>query len=300
MYKILSIDGGGIRGIIPVRLLERLERHHPGIVQEFDLFAGTSSGAVLAAGFAYGLTARFLRQMYKGFGEEVFTDSIWDDIKDLKILIGADYSLENFKSLMERVVGSITLGQLPKKVLITTFDLKDETLDPPRWKPKFFHNYNSSNGDGDQRLVDVVIRSAAAPIYFPTYQGYIDGGVAAINPSTCAMAQAYHEGFRDVRMLSFGTGTNPHWLEEQEADWGVIQWGLKLVNIFIDGVSEVADYQCRQILQEDYFRLQPLLPYSIGLDEWQATDELIAIADSVDLDSLLEWITQSFHSNDNS
>jgi len=139
-----------------------------------------------------------------------------------------------------------------------------------------------------------VLRSAAAPIYFPTYQGFIDGGVVAINPSTCALAQAYHEGFRDVRLLSLGTGTNPRWLEEQNADWGVIQWGLKLVNIFMDGVSEVADYQCRQILRENYFRQQPLLPYSLGMDDWQATDDLIDLADSIDLNPLLSWIEESF------
>ncbi len=64
MYKILSIDGGGIRGILPARVLERLETHVPGIVQEFDLYAGSSTGAVLAAGFAYGFDPRFMRQMY--------------------------------------------------------------------------------------------------------------------------------------------------------------------------------------------------------------------------------------------
>jgi hypothetical protein len=118
--------------------------------------------------------------------------------------------------------------------------------------------------------------------------------VAAINPSTCALAQAYHEGFQDVRLLSLGTGINPRWLEEQNADWGVIQWGLKLVNIFMDGVSEVADYQCRQILRENYFRQQPLLPYSLGMDDWQATDDLIDLADSIDLNPLLSWIEESF------
>ena len=131
MYKILSIDGGGIRGIIPSRLLERLEIHEPGLVQEFDLFAGTSTGAVLAAGFAYGFQPRFMRQMYQGFGVEVFADSLWDDLRDLKYLIGADYSLDNLKALLERVIGSTTLGDLPKRVLIAAFDLKDESHDPP-------------------------------------------------------------------------------------------------------------------------------------------------------------------------
>lgn len=293
MYKILSIDGGGIRGILPARVLERLETHRPGIVQNFDLFAGSSTGAVLAAGFAYGFDARFMRQMYQGFGKEVFADSIWDDIRDLKYILGADYSIENLKALLERVIGETTLGDLEKNVLIATFDLKDESRDPPRWKPKFFHNYPDSRGDSEEKLVDVVIRSAAAPIYFPIYQGYIDGGVSAINPSMCALAQAFNEGFLDIRLLSLGTGNNPRWLDEQNGDWGVFQWGLNLINIVMDGGSEVADYQCRQILKGQYFRLQPQMPKSIGLDEWQSTDELIEIADAIDLEPILSWIEDS-------
>lgn len=294
MYKILSIDGGGIRGIIPARLLERLQIHEPGLVQEFDLYAGTSTGAVLAAGFAYGFQPRFMRQMYQGFGVEVFADSLWDDLRDLKYLIGADYSLDNLKALLERVIGSTTLGDLPKKVLIATFDLKDESHDPPRWKPKFFHNYPEPGGDEEQSLVDVVIRSAAAPVYFPMYQGYIDGGVAAINPSTCALAQAFHEGFLDVRLLSIGTGKNPRCLEQVDADWGIYQWGLNLVDMVMDGGSEVADYQCRQILADQYFRMQPQLPEPIGMDEWQSVDELISIADSIDLDPMIDWLNKCF------
>ncbi|MFL7893507.1 MAG: patatin-like phospholipase family protein [Anaerolineales bacterium] len=293
MYKVLSIDGGGIRGVIPVRIMERLEKQRPGIVQEFDLFAGTSTGAVLAGGFAFGLTARFMRQMYQGFGEEVFADSLWDDIRDLKYILGADYSIDHLKDLLERVIGETKLGQLSKKVLIAAFDLKDEKRNPPRWKPKFFNNFEGPHGDKDERLVDVVIRSAAAPVYFPVYQGYVDGGVAAINPSTCALAQAFHEGFLDVRLLSLGTGNNPRWLEVQNENWGLAQWGLNLVNIFMDGGGEVADYQCRQILGDQYYRLQPRLGTQIGLDQWQATDQLIAVADEINLEPLINWIDKS-------
>ncbi len=289
MYKILSIDGGGIRGIIPARVLERLETHVPGIVQEFDLYAGSSTGAVLAAGFAYGFDPRFMRQMYQGFGKQVFVDSIWDDLRDLKYILGADYSIDNLKALLERVIGETTLGDLEKKVLIATFDLKDESRDPPRWKPKFFHNYPDSRGDSQERLVDVVIRSAAAPIYFPIYQGYIDGGVSANNPSMCALAQAFNEGFLDIRLLSLGTGNNPRWLDEQNGDWGIYQWGLNLVNIVMDGGSEVADYQCQQILKDQYFRLQPQMLKPIGMDEWRSTNELIEITDAIDLEPILEW-----------
>jgi patatin-like phospholipase/acyl hydrolase len=293
MYKILSIDGGGIRGIIPARLLERLEVHLPGLVQDFDLFAGTSTGAVLAAGFAYGFKPRFMRQMYRGFGEVVFKDSYLDNLLDLGMLLGANYSLDRLKALLERVVGDTTLGELEKNVLITTFDLKDETRNPPRWKPKFFHNYTEQSDDNDQRLIDVVLSSVAAPVYFPIYKGYIDGGVVTNNPSTCALAQAYHEGFREVRLLSLGTGTNPRWVEEKDADWGVIQWGFKLVNIVMDGVNDVADYQCRQILKEDYFRMQPVLRKIISMDAWQSIGDLISVADAIDLEPLLAWIEET-------
>jgi hypothetical protein len=224
----------------------------------------------------------------------VFADSIWDDLRDLKYILGADYEIDNLKSLLERVLGDTRLGDLPKKVLIATFDLKDEAHAPPRWKPKFFHNFPGPHGDAGEKLVDVVIRSAAAPVYFPVYQGYVDGGVAAINPATCALAQAFHEGQLDVRLLSLGTGTNPRWLDVENGNWGIAQWGLNLVNMFMDGGGEVADYQCRQVLGKQYHRLQPNLRTPIGLDDWQAADELIALADEVNLEPLLGWLDKSF------
>ncbi len=290
MYKILSIDGGGIRGIVPARILERLEIHIPGIVQEFDLFAGNSTGAVLAAGFAYGFKPRFLRQMYQGFGREVFADSFWDDLRDFKYIFGADYPVDHLKALLERVIGDTKLGELEKKILIAAFDLKDESRNPPRWKPKFFHNYPDARGDSEEKLVDVVLRSAAAPIYFPIYQGFIDGGISANNPSMCALAQAFNEGYFDIRLFSLGTGNNPRWIDELNGDWGIFQWGLKLANMVMDGGSEVADYQCRQILKEQYFRLQPQMPKSIELDAWQSVNELIEMADAIDLEPALAWL----------
>lgn len=298
MFTILSIDGGGIRGLIPARILERLERHFPRLTSGFDLFAGTSTGALLAAGLATGMRPRTLRQMYQTFGPQVFADSIWDDLRDLGNLIGADYSLDHLQAILEQVLGDVRLADLPRKILIATFDLMDERRYPPTWKPKFFHNFpppeinrrSSYDTDGEQRLVDVVLRSVAAPIYFPTFQGYIDGGVVAGNPAMSALAQALHAGQTDIRLLSLGTGVNPKWLEVENADWGVLQWGLNLVDIILDGTSDVADYQCRQVLGEHYFRLQPYLPRRIDLDDYRSIDELLSLADSVNLDPLLEWI----------
>jgi hypothetical protein len=105
-----------------------------------------------------------------------------------------------------------------------------------------------------------------------------------------ALAQAFHEGFQEIRLLSLGTGSNPLALEVQDADWGVLQWGLNLVNLVIDGGNDVADFQCRQVLGDHYFRLQPLLPHPIDLDDWQSVGELLAIADAVDLVPLIDWL----------
>lgn len=294
--RILSIDGGGIRGVIPARIIERIGNAlGNNILNKFDFFAGTSTGGLLALAFAYGMQPEELIRMYKDIGPAIFKDSPFDDFRDMKMLFGADYSLEPLRDMLQAMFGNIRLGDLKKRVLISSFDL-DNGLQPPdrTWKPKFFVNFGSG-ADLDEKIVDVAIRTAAAPLFFPTYQGYIDGGVIANNPSMCAVAAAlnnwYHE--TDLTLLSLGCGGNPEYISGENLNWGLVQWGASLLKIVMDGSVRLADYQCYQLLLDRYHRINPILPYRMGLDSVDAIPDMLKVADEYSLDQVLEWASKN-------
>src|SRR5262249_35502131 len=143
-YHILSIDGGGIRGLLSAILLERLEAAVPGFLAKVDLFAGTSTGAILALGLACGVTPTQARGLYEERGPEVFADSVLDNVRDLGNALGAQYSNGNLKKVLGDYFGARTLADIPHKVLISAFDLDNGPANPAplrTWKPKFFHNF---------------------------------------------------------------------------------------------------------------------------------------------------------------
>jgi patatin-like phospholipase/acyl hydrolase len=298
MYKILSIDGGGIRGIIPAKILANVETDlgRP-LVRYFDLLAGTSTGGILALAFAYGFTPATAVGLYKDLGSTVFEDSFWDNLRDLDMVFGAKYSLKNLRQQLETHLGSGTLGDLRQKVLIAAFDLdrvpamlSDQVRE---WSPKFFHNFPNSE-DITRRIVDVGLATAAAPVFFPTAGSYIDGGVVAGNPAMAAVAQALHEGIplNEIVVLSMSTGSQRKSLPGVlDADWGLYQWNINLLEIVMGGGTKIPDYQVRQLLGNSYyFRADPQLKRGIGMDEYKAINELLETADAYDVLPLVDWL----------
>ena len=301
-YFILSLDGGGIRGVITSILLERLEQAQPGLLDQVHLFAGTSTGGLLALALASGMTPRQTLQLYEEFGPVVFSDTIWDDIRDLGSLIGADYSIEPLKEALTDQFGDQLLDHLQKKVLVSAFDLDNRAEDPEKrkWKAKFFHNFPGPDSDGAESIVDVAIRSSAAPTYFPIYQGYIDGGVVANNPSVCGLAQALNPEFGDqevknIVLLSVGTGTVPRYLTSLDGDWGLVEWAPYMVDLVLEGAVGLADYQCKQILGGNYFRVNVRLPEPIGMDRVDRIPTMKRIARQYDLTEAVQWIDRHFN-----
>ena len=309
-YRILSLDGGGIRGLITTVLLERLSAAVPGWLDKVDLLAGTSTGGIIALGLAHGLSPAAIRELYFDKAPLIFKDSLWDNITDLGNLIGAEYNNKQLRLALEAVAGEATLADLPKKVLIATFDLDNEAADTAQrsWKAKFFHNFEGDDCDGEARLVDVALYTSAAPTYFPSAGGFIDGGVVANNPALAAITQtqdsrAHIEArpqLEEIVLLSVGTGLTPHHIPGENKDWGSLQWLRPLIQIFTEGVMGVTDYQCRQILQTRYHRLLPIFPAGQGfaLDDWRRRDELIAFAQALPLDDAIGWLDQQWVPDD--
>ena len=303
-YRILSLDGGGIRGLITTILLERLTAAVPGWLDQVDLIAGTSTGGIIALGLAHGLTPTAIRQLYYDKGPLIFKDSLWDNIKDLGNLLGAQYDNKQLRLALTEIAGDTKLADLQKKVLIATFDLDSQLSDPARrsWKAKFFHNFAGDDSDGDARLIDVALYTSAAPTYFPMADGFIDGGVVANNPALAAIAQTQDNRAKieerpqleEIVLLSVSTGLAPHFITGENEDWGSLRWLGPLIQIFTEGVAGVTDYQCRQLLQARYERLLPLFPAgdAFALDDWQRRDEMVSFAQEVPLDDTVGWLQQ--------
>jgi uncharacterized protein len=306
-YHILSLDGGGIRGVLTARLMERLEEERPGWLENVDLLSGTSTGGILALGLASGLSPAEARTLYEACGREVFKDTKLDDVRDLKYknlpsMLGADYDTEPLKDILIAHFGQLRLGELQKKVLIPTLDLDNEGKKGSRtWKAKFFHNFEGEDSDAEELAVDVAIRTSAAPTYFPIYQGYVDGGVVVNNPALCALAQAMHEdgaerSLSQIVVMSLGTGFSPRFvdLKDPNADWGLVKWAPHIISMMMDGAAGVVEYQCRQLLKKRFLRLNPELMEKIDLDRIDFIPRLLEIAEGTDLSSCVTWMDKYF------
>ncbi len=123
-YRIVALDGGGIRGVYTAVLLQRLSKEVPGFLDRADLLAGTSTGGILALALAKGMKPDELVALYQDNGGQIFSRSLLREIGDLGDLIGAKYNNANLEKLLRDKFGDMTLdGLLPRNVLIPSFDL---------------------------------------------------------------------------------------------------------------------------------------------------------------------------------
>ena len=306
-YRVLSIDGGGIRGLITTILLQRIVAT-PGLesfLDSIDLIAGTSTGGLLALGIAAGFDLADIRDLYVEQGPIIFSDSWLDDLVDLGRLRGAEYSAKPLRQALSELLGQTTLGELNKKVLITAFDLDNEGPERRSWKPKLFHNYPGGDSDAEALAADVGLYTSAAPTYFPSADGYIDGGVYASNPAMCALAQTQDPRCElgllldEVALFSIGTGTSLQYITGDSHDWGYAQWIKPLVSLMFNGTAGIADYQCRQMLQDRYHRIAPVFPagVTVELDAVDKIPYMIGFAEAWPIKDTVKWLMKMWYAD---
>src|SRR5215469_10956358 len=248
--KILSIDGGGIRGIIPGQVLVALEKKiqkkyndpNKRIADVFDLVAGTSTGGILTCLYLCPdpatnrprFTANDAVNLYLQNGDNIFDESIFRAIATVEGLAGPKYSADTLEKILKNYLGDLKLSQLLKPCLITAYDIT-------RRQAKFFNQKDFAvepQPQNDYLLRDVARDTSAAPTFFaPTniqsldQQVYplVDGGVIAIHPTMCAWVEAFgydpNLKVADVAVLSLGTGATEepyHYTGAQK--WGEIGW----------------------------------------------------------------------------
>lgn len=298
-YRILTFDGGGVAGLFSAALLDRLATEYPPLIPNADLLAGTSTGGIIALCLGAGKQPRDLVRLYADYAADIFDDSFWDNLKDLGTAVGADYDNRTLKKILARELGTRTLQQLSKRVLIPAFDL-DATVDDHRtWKPKFFHNFPGADSDASELALDIALRTSAAPTYFPAHQGFIDGGVVANNPSIAAVATALdpragNQELRDIVLLSISAGRDERYIKGDNLDWGWGQWARPLVSIMISGVMGVAHFQCKQILDDRYRRVDRTFDRPVNLDDTrpETITYLQQQAAMVNLAPVVAWLRQ--------
>ncbi len=290
MIRVLSIDGGGIRGILPSQMLTKLEylvKSKTGntsakIGDYFDMIAGTSTGGILAAfllcpsadGKAR-YTAEEAVSIYLARGEDIFKNSSTKLVESPTGEFDEKYNSENLEHILKDKLGEdLWLSDLIKPCLITAYDLKNK-------KAIFFNKLKASESNNDFKVWQVARATSAAPTYFEIAQienrlgdkfSLIDGGVFAKNPSLCAYLEA-HQNFKNIKsekvtakdifMVSLGTGSNqkPFTFNELEC-WGGVDWIKPSVDMMMSGSTETIDFQLEQIFASEdvssqYVRIEP-------------------------------------------
>jgi len=329
-YRVLALDGGGIRGLVTAILLKRLHQASPGLFDSVDLIAGTSSGGMIALALAHGLgpqgerddgkTNRVLDEIIATFRNGAATFGLALPFP-IGFLLFSKYQSSARAATFKAWFGAGTrLRELKRNVLIAAFDLDNGHADRHRrmWKPKLFHNYPGENSDENELAWEVAMKTSSAPVLFPSFNGYIDGGVYSNNPAMCALAQVFDPRYvalttrrpadhrprnprlEEIRLLSIGAGLNPNFLPKPTYRGGALLWANSYVAITMDGTVGIADYQCERLLGMNYRRIEPVLDpdHRVGIDDVGKVDYLAdfahAVANTPEFAAHVQWVRESW------
>ncbi len=295
--KILSIDGGGIRGILPGTILNYIETelqrrtNNPNtrLADHFDLIAGTSTGGILTCTYLIvdenghtKYSASDALNIYLERGGDIFNLPFSRKLWSLFGIRRPKYSVSSLESALHDYFGESMTADLKRPCIITSYDIRDR-------KAVFFNKVDGINNPvRNYKVRDVARATSAAPTYFKPARiksaidaplVLVDGGVFANNPALCAYAEARTLDFakqdtpseiafpsaEDMFLLSLGTGTEqqPYYYDSAK-NWGNLKWIKPIIAIMMSGNSETVDYQLKQMFKavkhEDcYHRIQPSL-----------------------------------------
>jgi patatin-like phospholipase/acyl hydrolase len=298
LIKILSIDGGGIRGIIPAKVLSFIEeKTDKRICQMFDLICGTSTGGILALGLAKPdpndptkphYRAEDLIKIYEEKGKMIFSRDIWQRIHSLWNLTDEKYDAMGIEDVLVDYFQDVLLSQALTELVIPSYEI--ENRDCFFFKTKKARDNHLTH---DFLMRQVARSTSAAPTYFSPsrlvaehdpddpndpnkskhYWALIDGGVFANNPAMCGYAEALSLWpSQDYLVVSLGTGQLTRPIPYDSArDWGLAGWAQNILSVIFDGVQDTVDYQLSQLLpsadgpKRRYYRFQVEL--DMGMDD---------------------------------
>jgi uncharacterized protein len=283
MFRILSIDGGGIRGLIAARVIEHLEHRlteaagkERRMADYFHLMAGTSTGGLIALGLTTPkekgsalprLSGAELVRLYREDGPRVFRDPL-RRILTLDGWIAPRHSLRRLGGVLHERLGEAALADALREVVITSYDMHGAGEGRPA--PHFFRRWSSrepaAGREANPPVVDAGLATSAAPTFFPAHdfegRALIDGGVFAANPTVAGIVEALkRRGGEDVaeasNLLVVALATGQHevgYPARRLRRWGRVQWILPrggepaLIAAILDGQSDAADHWAQVLL----------------------------------------------------
>lgn len=261
-FQILSLDGGGLRGIYTAAVLARLEEDLGiRVVDHFDLIAGTSTGGVIALGLGLGMSPRDILEFYTAHGPRIFRDQ--SGLRSVRRLSRSKYSSVPLRNALEEVFGDRLFGHSTKRLVITSYDIGVDDV----------HLFRTPHlptlaRDWREKAVDVAMATTAAPTYFPGKELHgarlIDGGIWANNPSMVAVTEAVGPlgySLDSVRVFSVGTTTDlPHRSRRLDRG-GLVPWARDVVDVLMRAQSDSATKQVRHFIgREHVLRSNPQVP----------------------------------------
>ncbi len=278
----IAVDGGGIKGIICTRALAILEDNLGQTSHDiFRLAAGTSTGSIISAGIAAGISAKDMYAFYMQLGSEIFPRTLRSMLWPLTRY---RYSPEPLRIELEKRFGKMVLADFwtanpPTDLVITTFDLMtNRTRFVKPWKDEY----------ASWPVVKAVRASCTVPTYFPVVAGrYVDGGVGSYaNP--CYLA-AYEAAYilrwdpAETTLISLGTGRDPyHWEKENARRYWAWQWLGPILGAFLQSADDQQVNLVDTFFADlDFRRFQVDLTESIAMDDPNKADQLSTYGDEM-------------------
>lgn len=276
LHRVLSFDGGGIRGLYHAKLLESMKKSGLDVAARADIVAGTSTGAIVAAALAIGKEPKVISDLYTELGKKVFPPR-GRISRTFKSLTGwacrkPSYSSAVLREALEGKLGKDTkLSDCTKRVIVPAISLN-------QYKLRVFDSADSA--DKEYGLVDVVLASAGAPTYFlPAKVGntyYVDGGLCCNNPGFRAVAQLFREEVELSRiyLLSISTGAVPVTKAGNEfMRRRMFSWIRPTIDLAMYGSSDLAVQD--GALVGYHYRISENFQSQIGLDDYGKAVEIL-------------------------
>ncbi len=247
MFRILSLDGGGIRGAFTASVLATLETDtNRSVKDHFDLITGTSTGGILALGLGLGFTASELLEFYRTRGPDIFpATSRFDRVRaSFRQLFGPKLTQAPLRSALTEILGERSFGEASSRLVIPTYDAVGGRI----YLFKTAHHPRFVN-DLDLPAVEVALATSAAPTFFEAARPtslvgaqFVDGGVWANSPALVGLVEAMaFLGKRpsEIDLISIGTTSSPFNIA-RHARSGAFRWNVGLIDLLMNGQSEAA------------------------------------------------------------